>query len=162
MTDENILIVRNDLKTYFYTYDGVAKAVDGVNFTIKKGESFGLVGETGCGKSVTAHSIMGVIDPPGRIKSGEVLFNGENLLAKSEAELQKIRGKSISMVYQDPMSCLDPVFTVGDQLIELVQQHEAVPKKEAQRRSIDIIHAVQIPDAAEIMKRYAFELSGGM
>ena len=162
MPSENILIVRNDLKTYFYTYDGVAKAVDGVNFAVRKGESFGLVGETGCGKSITALSIMGVVDSPGKIVSGEIIFQGQNLLSKSEAELQKIRGKHIGMIYQDPMSSLDPIFTVGDQLVELVRQHEPLGKKEAVRRALHMITAVQIPDAAEIMKRYPFELSGGM
>lgn len=162
MTSEDLLIIRNDLKIYFYTYDGVAKAVDGINFSVRRGESFGLVGETGCGKSVTAMSIMGLVDYPGKVVSGEILFQGENILTKSEKALQKIRGKSISMVFQDPMSCLDPVFTVGDQLVESICIHEKTSKKVARRHATKMIEEVQIPDPENIMDRYPHELSGGM
>jgi len=159
---DDLLIVGNDLKIYFYTYDGVAKAVDGINFTVKRGESFGLIGETGCGKSVTAMAIMGLIDHPGKIVSGEIIYQGENLLEKSEKEMQKIRGKSMSMIFQDPMSCLDPVFTIGHQMIESVRIHQKVGEKEAMKQAIHMIEEVQVPDPHNIMGRYAHELSGGM
>jgi oligopeptide/dipeptide ABC transporter ATP-binding protein len=162
LQSENVLTVHNDLKVYFYTYDGVARAVDGVNFDIRQGESLGLVGETGCGKSVTANAIMGLIDPPGKIVSGEIIFQGENLLEKDEKAMQKIRGKNIALIFQDPMSCLNPVFQIGDQMTEAIRIHSKVRAKTAQKMALDMIEQVQIPDPVKIMRRYPHQLSGGM
>jgi peptide/nickel transport system ATP-binding protein len=150
------------LRTYFYTESGVAKAVDGVDLDIAEGEVLGLVGESGSGKSVTALSILRLIpDPPGRIADGEVLFKGRDLLKLSWDEIRDIRGNDISMVFQEPMTSLNPVFTIGMQVMEVILAHEDVSKEEAHRRSVEILTEVGIPDAEERMKQYPHHFSGG-
>jgi oligopeptide/dipeptide ABC transporter ATP-binding protein len=161
MSAENLLKV-SDLETHFFSYRGVVKAIDGVHFSMKKGESLGLVGETGSGKSVTALSIMRLIAPPGRIVRGEVIFQGENLLEKSEEEMRKIRGKEISMIFQDPMTSLNPVFRVGEQLSEVFTQHQGLNAKEAEKKSVDMMRSVGIPDPDKRCKQFPHQLSGGM
>ncbi len=157
------LIKINDLKTYFYTEDGVVKAVDGVSFRIKKGETVGIVGESGCGKSITSMSIMRLIpNPPGKIVGGEIFFEGKNLLEYSEAEMRKIRGNDISVIFQEPMTALNPVFTIGFQINEVLVLHQGMSEQEATKRSIEMLKLVGIPRADEIIKCYPHELSGGM
>ena len=157
-----LLQVRN-LKTQFQTEAGTAKAVDGVDLDIYPGEVAGLVGESGSGKSVTALSILRLIpDPPGKILEGSVLFEGRDLLQLSWDEIRTIRGKQISMIFQEPMTSLNPVFTIGMQLVEIVLQHEQVSKSEAFRRSVEMLELVGIPDAALRMKDYPHQFSGGM
>jgi len=161
-----------DLHTYFYTYEGVVKAVDGVSFDIRKGEIFGLVGETGCGKSVTALSIIGLIDDPGKIVGGKIIFKGKNLLELGEEEMRKIRGKEISMIFQEPMTALNPVYTIGDQMIELLLLHEEgianirkAPKElreEKKKKAIEMLRLVRMPDPERTIDSYPHELSGGM
>jgi oligopeptide/dipeptide ABC transporter ATP-binding protein len=162
MSEEIILEIRN-LKTYFYTYEGVAKAVDGVSYQLAKGEPLGVVGESGCGKSVAALSILRLIPtPPGRIVGGEILFKGENLLEFAEDEMRKIRGNRISMIFQEPMTSLNPVFTVGNQIQETLRLHQGLNRKEALGRSIEMLRLVNIPSPEKAVERYPHELSGGM
>ena len=150
------------LRTYFYTESGVAKAVDGVDLEVRRGEVLGLVGESGSGKSVTALSILRLIpDPPGKIEAGEIVFNGQDLLKLPWEDVRAIRGKDISMVFQEPMTSLNPVFTIGMQVTEVILAHENVSKDEARRRAIDILTEVGIPDPATRMKQYPHQLSGG-
>jgi oligopeptide/dipeptide ABC transporter ATP-binding protein len=159
--NKGLLLKVSDLKTYFFTEDGVVKAVDGVDFDIKRGEILGLVGESGCGKSVTVLSIMRLIGIPGRIVSGEVLFENRDLLKFSENEIQHIRGNQISMIFQQPQSSLNPVFTIGNQLMEVFQIHSNMDKKEAWERSIELLSMVGIPDAEQKALAYPHEMSGG-
>lgn len=156
------LIEFRGLKTYFKTEVGVVKAVNDVSFKIKKGEVVGVVGESGCGKSVTAMSLMRLIMPPGEIIEGEILYEGKNLLKLSEAEMRAIRGNDISMIFQEPMTSLNPVFTVGKQIMESIILHKKVGKAEARKLAIDMISLVGIPDADKVVDRYPHELSGGM
>jgi oligopeptide/dipeptide ABC transporter ATP-binding protein len=160
---ENLLEV-NNLKTYFFTRGGVVKAVNDVSFTIKPGETLGVVGESGCGKSVTALSVMRLVaDPPGKIVDGEILFNGENILEKSQDELTNLRGSKISMIFQDPMTSLNPVFTVGYQIAETVKRHrKEVNNDQAWKRAVEMLDLVRIPDAKRRAKNYPHEFSGGM
>lgn len=152
-----------DLRTYFYTYQGVVKAIDGVDLCVRRGETLGLVGESGCGKSVTALSILGLVpNPPGRIESGRVLLEGEDLLLKSPAAMRRIRGGSISMVFQEPMSCLNPVFRIGDQMIEVIRLHQKVSRDRARDRALEMLREVNMPDPEAVLTRYPFQLSGGM
>lgn len=151
------------LKTYFYMDEGVVKAVDGVDFDIKKGEIFGLVGESGCGKSVTALSIMRLIpSPPGKIVGGEVVFEGENLLTKSKEEMRRIRGGKISMIFQDPHSSLNPVFTIENQIGEVIELHENLDKSGIPKAVEDSLRTVRIPDPRVRMYQYPHQFSGGM
>jgi oligopeptide/dipeptide ABC transporter ATP-binding protein len=151
------------LRTYFDTEAGVAKAVDGVDLDILPGEVLGLVGESGSGKSVTALSVLRLVpSPPGRIVAGEIEFKGRNLLGLSWEEIRKVRGSEISMIFQEPMTSLNPVFTIGMQVTEVILQHEAVSQDEANRRAVDILTEVGIPDAARRMTQYPHHLSGGM
>jgi peptide/nickel transport system ATP-binding protein len=151
------------LKTYFKTESGMAKAVDGVDFDIQAGEVLGLVGESGSGKSVTALSILRLIpDPPGKIVDGSILYKGQDLLKLSWKEIREIRGKEISMIFQEPMTSLNPVFTIGKQLMEVVLEHEHVSKKEAFDRSVEMLELVGIPDPAARMNDYPHQYSGGM
>jgi oligopeptide/dipeptide ABC transporter ATP-binding protein len=139
------------------------KAVDDVSFSIGKEETFGLVGESGCGKSVTALSIIGLIPwPPGKIVEGKVLLEGEDLLQKTEKQMQKIRGCKISMIFQEPMTSLDPVFTVGNEIMEVIQLHQGLDKDEAWEKAVDMLRVVGIPDPERRMKEYPHQLSGGM
>jgi ABC-type dipeptide/oligopeptide/nickel transport system ATPase component len=157
-----LLQVRN-LKTYFQTEAGIAKAVDGVDLDVFPGEVVGLVGESGSGKSVTALSILRLIpDPPGKIVGGSILFHGRDLLQLSWDEIRAIRGKEISMIFQEPMTSLNPVFTIGMQLMEAVLGHEAVSRKEALQRAVEMLQLVGIPDPASRMDDYPHQFSGGM
>jgi len=158
---DNILEVHG-LKTYFYTEDGVVQAVDGVSLTVKRGEILGLVGESGCGKSVTSFSIMRLVGIPGKIVAGEILFEGQDLLRLAEADMMRIRGNRISMIFQQPTSCLNPVFKVGDQISEVLQIHQQLGKEAGRARSIDLLKLVGIPEAAKRMDSYPHEMSGGM
>ena len=157
-----LLEVRN-LKTWFHTEAGTAKAVDGVDFDIYPGEVLGLVGESGSGKSVTALSILRLIpDPPGKIVAGSIRFQGQDLLQLSWDQMRAIRGKQISMIFQEPMTSLNPVFTIGMQLTEMVLEHEKISHKEAFRRSVEMLELVGIPDPAPRMSDYPHQFSGGM
>jgi oligopeptide/dipeptide ABC transporter ATP-binding protein len=160
---ENLLEV-NHLKTYFFTRGGVVKAVDDISFNIKRGETLGIVGESGCGKSVTALSVMRLVaSPPGKIVGGEINFNGENILEKNREELTNLRGSSISMIFQDPMTSLNPVFTVGYQIAETVTRHRKdMSKDQAWKRAVEMLDLVRIPDAKRRAKNYPHEFSGGM
>ncbi|GAQ18504.1 stage 0 sporulation protein KD [Oceanobacillus picturae] len=160
--DSSLLEVRN-LHTHFFTKSGVVKAVDGVDFSVKPGETLGIVGESGSGKSITALSILGLIpSPPGRIVDGEVLFKGEDLLRKSPKEMRAIRGKEIAMVFQDPMTSLNPVLTVERQLVETILAHEKLTRKQAFDRALELLDLVGIPDARNRIRNYPHEFSGGM
>ena len=159
-TTQALLEVRN-LKTYFFTADGVVKAVDGVDFEVNEGEILGLVGESGCGKSVTSFSILQLIDDPGRIVDGEIYFKGKNLLKLSEAEMVRMRGNLISMIFQQPQSSLNPVFTVGAQIAEVFEIHKNIKRKEAWNEAIKLLKLVGIPDAEKKAKSYPHEMSGG-
>ncbi|MEA1993413.1 MAG: ABC transporter ATP-binding protein [Euryarchaeota archaeon] len=153
----------SDLKTYFYTYEGVVKALEGINLDIYKGESFGLVGETGCGKSVTALSIMRLIQwPPGKIIDGKVEFDGKDLLSLPESEMRKMRGAEISMIFQEPMSSLNPIFTIGGQIAEAITLHQDLDKGEAKKKTLEMLNLVGMPNAEEVLDQYPHELSGGM
>jgi peptide/nickel transport system ATP-binding protein len=157
-----LLTIRN-LHTYFFTDEGVAKAVDGVDLELKEGGTLGVVGESGCGKSVTALSVMRLIpDPPGKITQGEILFAGTNLLDLSEGEMRKIRGRSISMIFQEPMTSLNPVFQIGDQISEVLRLHEGLSRREAWDRSIEMLKMVGIPSPERRVQEYPHQLSGGM
>ncbi len=163
MTTMNELLKVENLKTYFFTYEGTVKAVDGISFSINRGETLGLVGESGCGKSVTALSIMRLIPhPPGRIVSGEIYSEGKNLLKYNEKEMRNIRGRKISMIFQEPMTSLDPVFTIGHEIKEAVRLHSSVNKKDARDKTIETLRVVGMPDAEKRINNYPHELSGGM
>jgi oligopeptide/dipeptide ABC transporter ATP-binding protein len=150
------------IKTHFFTQDGVVKAVDDVTFEIGHGQTLGVVGESGCGKSITSLSVMRLIERPGRIVAGEILLNGENLLAKTDADMRDVRGDQVSMIFQEPMTSLNPVFTCGDQIAEAVQQHTAVSRREAWDRAIEMLRVVGIPDAKRRAGEHPHQLSGGM
>ncbi len=157
------LVEIRDLRTYFYSYDGVLPAVDGVSFHIDPGETLGLVGESGCGKSVTSLSIMQLVPvPPGKYVSGQILFRGDDLLKKTEDEMRGIRGNKIAMVFQEPMTSLNPVFTVGDQIAEAVQLHQGVQRREATAKAEHMLRLVGVPDPARRLQEYPHQLSGGM
>jgi len=156
-----VLEVKN-LKTYFFTEEGVVKAVDDVSFTVEQGKTLGLVGESGCGKSVTAMSIARLVSPPGKIVSGQILLNGRDLLSLSEQEMRRTRGAQVSMIFQEPMTALNPVLEVGYQVAEAVLAHEKVSKREAWSRAVEAMKAVSIPDPEKRAKDYPHHLSGGM
>jgi oligopeptide/dipeptide ABC transporter ATP-binding protein len=159
---EPLLRVR-DLRTYFYTEGGVARAVDGVSFDIDAGETVGLVGESGCGKSVTALSLLRLIRPPGRLEPGsEIQFDGHNLVTLDEKSMRAIRGARMSMVFQEPMTALNPVFRIGDQIAEVVRVHHGGTKREARERAIAMLETVGFASAAERVDDYPHQLSGGM
>ena len=159
--DSKFLLEIKGLKTYFYTEDGTVKAVDGVNFHINKGEVLGIVGESGCGKSVTALSIMQLVGIPGRIVSGEIIFNNRDLRSLSDVQMQNIRGNQISMIFQQPQSSLNPVFNVGEQLTEVFDIHRDIEKGEAWERAVDLLRVVGIPDPEQKAFAYPHEMSGG-
>ncbi len=160
---EERLIEVQGLKTHFFTEDGVVPALDGVSFHINKGETIGVVGESGCGKSVTALSIMKLIPPTiGRIVQGDILFSGESLLEKSETQMRKIRGNDISMIFQEPMTSLNPVYTVGDQIAEAVQLHQQFDRKKAMKKAVEMLSLVGIPLPEKRVNEYPHQLSGGM
>jgi oligopeptide/dipeptide ABC transporter ATP-binding protein len=156
----NILDVRG-LKTYFFTEAGIVKAVDGVDFTVKSGEVLGLVGESGCGKSVTSFSILRLVGHPGKIMDGEIFFEGRDLLKLSESEMVEMRGNRISMIFQQPQSSLNPVFMVADQVAEVLQIHKNMDKKDAWGRAIELLRLVGIPDPERKARAFPHEMSGG-
>ena len=157
------LVEFKNLKTYFYTEDGIVKAVNDVSFKIREGETIGVVGESGCGKSVTAMSLMRLIpNPPGKIVGGDILFEGKSVLTMTEAQMREIRGNKISVIFQEPMTSLNPVFKIGDQISEAVILHQKLSKQEAWKKAVDMLKLVGIPRAEEIADSYPHELSGGM
>lgn len=158
---EKILEVK-DLETSFYTSLGEVKAIRGVSFSIGAGETVGIVGESGSGKSVTVLSIMNLLQNPGKVKSGEILFKGENLVTKNQRQMRKIRGEKISMIFQDPMTSLNPVYTVGNQIVEAITEHQNLNKKEATEKAIKMLDLVGIPSPENRIYNYPHEMSGGM
>ena len=162
MAERELLSVRG-LKTYFFTRRGVVKAVDGVDLSLEEGKTLGLVGESGCGKSVTALSILRLVPRPrGRIVGGEIRYQGRNLLDLPEEEMRRIRGGEIGMVFQEPMTSLNPVFSIGDQLMEAITVHHRMSRREARERALELLSAVGFPDPALRLKNYPHQLSGGM
>ena len=162
-SSNNYLLNIQNLSTHFFTEDGIAKAVDGLDIVVSTGETLGIVGESGCGKSMTALSILRLVpDPPGRIVAGKIFFDGVNLLELSDLEMRKIRGNEISMIFQEPMTSLNPVFTIGDQISETLKFHLKLSKKEALNRSVELLKTVGIPSAESRIKDYPHQLSGGM
>ena len=162
MIEETLLKV-DTLSTWFYTDDGIVKAVNDVSFSLNKGHTLGIVGESGCGKSITSLSVMRLIDsPPGKIVGGKIVFKGEDLLAKSEEEMRRVRGKRIAMIFQEPMTSLNPVYTVGRQIEEALLIHESMTKKEAKRRALEMLRLVRIPLPEKRFDEYPHQLSGGM
>ena len=159
---KTLLEIKN-LKTHFFTHEGTVKAVDGVSFKINQGETLGIVGESGSGKSVTALSVMRLIPyPPGKIVGGEIYFEGKNLLKLGDNEIRKMRGKKISMIFQEPMTSLDPVFTIGHEIGEVIQLHQGLNKEETRKKSIEMLKIVGMPDVEKRIDNYPHELSGGM
>ena len=163
MNSDNHLLQIEELKTYFYTFEGVAKAVDDVSFSLAKGEVLGIVGESGCGKSVTAQSIMRLIpEPPGKIVHGKILFDETDVVPLSMEQMRSIRGNRISMIFQEPMTSLNPVYTIGNQISEMFILHEKHSKRDSWTRSIEMLEKVQIPAAEKRVHEYPHQLSGGM
>ena len=157
------LLEIDDLKTYFYTRDGVVRAVDGVSFTVNPGETLAVVGESGCGKSVTSLSIMRLIaEPPGRIVSGRLMFGGRDLRGLTEDEMRRVRGNEISMIFQEPMTSLNPVLTIGRQIAEALVLHRGMTRAEALVRAVEMLTLVNIPEAVRRIEQYPHQLSGGM
>jgi oligopeptide/dipeptide ABC transporter ATP-binding protein len=162
-TKTDTIISVENLKTYFYTEDGTVPAIDGVSFEVKRGETLAIVGESGSGKSVTSLSIMRLIpQPPGKIVNGDIKFNGDSLLVKSEKEMRSIRGNRISMIFQEPMTSLNPVYKIGDQISESIIVHQKKTKKEALAEAINLLNLVGIPEPERRINQYPHELSGGM
>lgn len=159
MNDDILKI--NNLKTYFYTADGIVKAVDGVTLDIKRGEVYGLVGGSGSGKTLTALSILRLVNPPGKITGGEILFNGANLLNMNDESLRAVRGSKISIVFQEPSSALNPVFTIGYQLVEAILAHQKMSSKKCEELALDYIKRVHITEPKKIFYDYPHQLSGG-
>ncbi len=163
MTRRKTLLLVKDLRVYFYNENKEElKAVDGVSFEVKEAETLALVGESGCGKSVTSLAILRLIDSNGVIKSGEIIFQNQNLLSLSESKMQEIRGKEISMIFQEPATALNPVYTIGDQIMEAIMLHQKVNKKEAEKRAEEMLKLVGIPEPQKRLREYPHELSGGM
>jgi len=162
INDRKLLLAVKDLKTYFFTEDGIVRAIDGVDFEVYQGETLGLVGESACGKSVTAFSIMRLLDYPGKTVGGEVIFKGENLLKKTEDGMRRIRGKEIAMIFQEPMTALNPVLTVGFQISEALMTHFKISKEEAMKKSVELLKKVGIPIPEQRVNEYPHQLSGGM
>jgi oligopeptide transport system ATP-binding protein len=163
VTALSVLLEAKNLRTTFHTYDGEVRAVDGVDLTINRGEFLGVVGESGCGKSVTAMSIMRLIPtPPGEIRADKLVFNGMNILSLTREQIYKVRGNEISMIFQEPMTSLNPVFTIGQQIVEAVELHQKLGKKAARERAIEMLDLVQIPSPNKRVDDYPHQLSGGM
>ena len=156
-----LLSVRN-LKTSFFTHVGEVKAVRGISFDVNEGEVLGIVGESGSGKSVTSLSIMGLLQYPGRVVDGEILLNGEDILTYGKNQMRKVRGKEIAMIFQDPMTSLNPVYTIGNQIMEMILEHEKMSRREARARAIEMLKLVGIPAAEKRIDSYPHEFSGGM
>ena len=161
MKEDTIIKVKG-LKTYFYDRKGKVPAVDGVDFTVRKGETLGIVGESGCGKSVTSMSILKLLPPEGKVVEGEILFKGRDLTKCSSSEMEKIRGKEIAMIFQEPMTSLNPVYTVGQQIGEMIKTHEQLSKKQLREKAIEMLKLVGIPSPEKRIDEYPHELSGGM
>ena len=161
-TSPNRLLEIQDLSVKFYTYQGVLDAVDIDTLTLDKRQSLGLVGETGCGKTVTSLAILGLVPYPGRIERGSIVFDGEDLTRKSEEEMRAIRGSRISMIFQNPTSSLNPVFTIGDQIASVISLHQKVDMKQARKRTVEMLSLVQLSDPEKVVDAYPHELSGGM
>ncbi len=162
MEAENLLEV-SGLKTHFFSEEGISPAVDGVDYAIKKGETLGIVGESGCGKSVTALSVLRLIpDPPGKIVAGDIRFEGQSLLSLNDDQMRRIRGNKISMIFQEPMTSLNPVYTIGNQISETLKLHQGMTTHEALDRSIEMLRLVGIPSPARRVHDYPHQLSGGM
>ena len=159
---EEAVLEVEDLRTYFFTNDGTIKAVDGVSFGVRRGETLGIVGESGCGKSITSLSIMQLITRPGRVVAGRILFNGQNLLELSDRAMEDVRGNDIAMIFQEPMTALNPVYRVGDQVAEVLIRHEGIAEDEARARTIELFEKVRIPAAKQRIRDYPHQLSGGM
>ncbi|MGN0714466.1 MAG: ABC transporter ATP-binding protein [Anaerovoracaceae bacterium] len=162
MSNNDSIFQIRGLKTQFFTSKGIVPAVDGVDITVKKGEAVGLVGESGCGKSMTAMSTMQLLQYPGRVVAGEILLDGENLLEKTKKEMDEIRGNRITMIFQEPMTSLNPVYTIGKQVSEAILIHENVSKEEAKQRTIDIFRKVGIPEPEKRYNVFPHQLSGGL
>jgi len=162
MSHSEVTLKVEDLQTYFFTRQGAVKAVDGISFDVRKGEIVGLVGESGSGKSVTGFSIMGLIDPPGRIAGGRILFNGTDLVKLPDRQMRDIRGKKIALIFQDPMMTLNPVLRIDTQMIEAIQAHEKISHADARQRARDALGQVGIPSPDERLKSYPHQFSGGM
>ena len=160
--DQSTLLEVDNLQTFFYTRNGTVKAADGVSFSLKKAEIVGLVGESGSGKSVTAFSIMRLVKPPGQIVGGRVLLSGEDLLLKSDDEMRAIRGRSVSMIFQDPVSYLDPLFTAGHAISEALILHQEISHQEARQQAIQLLAQLKVPSPETVVDSYPFQLSGGM
>jgi oligopeptide/dipeptide ABC transporter ATP-binding protein len=157
------LLEVRDLKTHFFTREGVVQAVDGISFDVEKGKTLGIVGESGCGKSVTALSIMGLIPkPPAKIVGGDVLFEGKDLTQMDDRQLQNVRGRQIAMIFQDPMTSLNPTLKIGTQITETLHRHFEMSKEEARKRAVELLDEVRIPRAAERLDDYPHRFSGGM
>src|SRR5437763_16709952 len=157
------LLEVDDLRTYFFTRDGVVRAVDGVSFTVYPGETLAIVGESGCGKSVTSLSILRLIaSPPGKVIGGRLSFEGRDLLAMSEEEMRKVRGNEISMIFQEPMTSLNPVLTIGRQIAETLVLHRAMSRADAMARAVELLRLVHIPEPARRAAEYPHQMSGGM
>lgn len=150
------------LSTVFDTESGTAKAVDNLSLSLKKGSVLGVVGESGCGKSITSLSVLRLVPPPGRVVAGKIIFDGQDLLTLSESKMQEIRGDRIALIPQDPMTSLNPVYTIGEQIIEAIELHQNVSKKEARKRAIEVLDQVRIPEAANRIDDYPHQFSGGM
>lgn len=158
----NSLLSVKDLKTYFYTRDGVVKAVDGIDFEINEGETLGMVGESGCGKSVSALSVMRLLPvPPAKIMDGKIYLKERNILKISELAMRKIRGRNISMIFQKPMTSLNPVHTIGEQISEAIRLHQQLNKKESQAKTLEMLKLVEIPEPSRRFKEYPHQFSGG-
>jgi peptide/nickel transport system ATP-binding protein/oligopeptide transport system ATP-binding protein len=163
MPDTDHLLSVENLKTYFYTFNGVARAVDDVSFSLDKGEVLGVVGESGCGKSVTAQSVMRLIPiPPGRIEGGRILFEGIDLVTMTTEQMRSIRGNRIAMIFQEPMTSLNPVFTIGDQIAEMFMLHQHLSRSQALEKAVEMLGKVQIPAPQKRIHEYPHQLSGGM
>ncbi len=172
MNDQNVLLEIRELQTHFFTESGVVRAVDGVSFNVERGKTLGVLGESGCGKSVTGYSVLRLVNPPGRIVGGEVLFHRQKNGADDVVDLAKldprgeairrIRGNEIAMIFQEPMTSLDPLFTVGDQLAEAILVHQKVSKRSALDRSAELLDKVRLPQARDLLSKYPHQLSGGM
>ena len=161
--DSQLLMVLDDLRTWFHTEDGVARAVDAISYNIRVGETFALVGESGCGKSVSAMSILRLIpEPPGRIESGRILFKGRDLLKLREKELRQVRGNEIAMIFQEVMTSLNPVFTIGSQIVEAVELHQGLRGKAALNRAVEVLRQVGMPEPEQREREYPHQLSGGL
>jgi oligopeptide/dipeptide ABC transporter ATP-binding protein len=162
-TENSSLLDIRDLKTYFHTDYGVVKALDGINLHVQEGETLGIVGESGCGKSVTGLSILRLVPkPPGEIVSGQIFFQGQDLLTLTEKEMRKIRGNKISMIFQEPMTSLNPVFTIGNQVSEAIRLHQGLKKKDALENTVEVLRLVGIPRPEDRIKQYPHQMSGGM